>query len=352
MMAIGVMGGTTSIDELFDALDLGADGALSRDEITRAAPQLGWHWARAPLYAVLDRLTVQGPLSRVRFRQCIEQILDDSDGPYGQVLRRAPAPTSSNHEQGRSNSPGSVDAVLTTADGHSGGDQSNPVEILERLVGPQSADAYGELLKRLEASMEAPTTEVALLIIDPQCSFTGGAWMRSIGPGGDVEVEPIRSAFDRCAALLRAIDHARWPGPTMFTRCPFPPDSYGWDRRLAGLLPPSQAYFIKPGNSVMWPKTNGFDTWVEGLLERGTTVLVMGGCTLNSCVRVSSAHAQVAFGPRGLQVVVDLALCGSRARNYVPAPEFGDRSAVTAAVEEMIEAGVRVVARTKWAQTG
>jgi nicotinamidase-related amidase len=109
-----------------------------------------------------------------------------------------------------------------------------------------------------------------------------------------------------------------------------------------------QPYFIKPGNSVLWPPTNGFGDWVAGLLRRGRKTLVMGGCTLNSCVRVSAVETQQRFGPDGLQVVVDLGLSAARAGNYVRSALFGDRSSVESAVREMAEQGVRVVPGVEW----
>ena len=109
----------------------------------------------------------------------------------------------------------------------------------------------------------------ALLIIDPQRSFTGGVWMQSVGAGAETEVAPIRLAFDHCARLLAELDRRV---ETMFTRCPFPPDSYAWDERLGEVVDDSQLYFVKPGNSVLWPPTNGFSKWADHLVQRGRNV--------------------------------------------------------------------------------
>ena len=128
----------------------------------------------------------------------------------------------------------------------------------------------------------------------------------------------------------------------------FPPDSYAWDERLDGVVDDSQLYFLKPGNSVLWPPTNGFSKWVDHLVQRGRKTLVMGGCTLNSCLRVSAVETQRAFADRGLRVAVDLSLAGARTSNYVPSDVFGGMSAVESAVREMIAAGVRVVAGITW----
>jgi hypothetical protein len=170
--------------------------------------------------------------------------------------------------------------------------------------------------------------------------------MRSIGPGAESEVMPIKRAFQSCARLLGALEGRI---ETMFSRCPFPPASYDWDPCLMEVLPDRQAYFVKPGNSILWPPTNGFQTWVEGMLDRGKSFLVIGGCTLNSCVRVSAVEVQKRFASAGLQVVVDLSLCGGRTGNYRPSSEFGGLSSVASAIEEMASAGVRVVPRLPWA---
>jgi hypothetical protein len=99
---------------------------------------------------------------------------------------------------------------------------------------------------------------------------------------------------------------------------------------------------------VLWPSTNGFREWVGGLLKRGRRTLIMGGCTLNSCLRVSSIEVQREFGDRGLQVVVDLSVSGARLSNYLQSKGFNGRSSVEEAVKEMISAGVIVVPHTQW----
>ena len=169
--------------------------------------------------------------------------------------------------------------------------------------------------------------------------------MKSIGSKAELEVKPIQLAFEKCAQFLnkyyRFIE-------TMFTRCPFPPDSYAWDERLDGIIDDTQLYFVKPGNSVLWPPSNGFAQWVEDLLARGKKTLVMGGCTLNSCLRVSAIEAQRRFRDDALEVVVDLSLCGARTRNYLESPFFHGNSSVGSAIREMLAAGVTVAERVDW----
>ncbi len=211
---------------------------------------------------------------------------------------------------------------------------------------PQAADDYRALVEGLDgAPLELSRRTGMLLVIDPQRSFTRGRWARSMGPGAATQVAPIAMAFAGCANLLAN----QSPLPEMmFTRCPFPPDSYDWDEAIAPLLPDDQPYFVKPGNSVLWPPTNGFESWARRELAGGRSQLVMGGCTLNSCVRVSAIETQELLGPAGLQVVVDLGLAGARRDNYLRSPQFGGRSSVDAAIDEMRSRGVRVTAQVLW----
>jgi hypothetical protein len=273
-------------DELFAALDGDADGRLTPQDLLGSARRLGWHWREAPIYAVLHRFALDEPLLPDTFAQVLDTIRADPLGPYGEVLER----------------------------------------LRWRSEGPSPGPGKG------------------LLIIDPQRSFTQGAWMRSIGSRAEDEVQPIRAAFLSCAAALRGLDESVRPA---FTRCPFPPESYDWDETLGDVLPPEQAYFVKPGNSALWPPTNGYVRWIEELLDCGRATLTIGGCTLNSCVRITALETQQRFGDHGLEVVVDLSLCGARAQNYRPSPLFGGLSSVEATTRELRDAGVRLVAESR-----
>ena len=93
----------------------------------------------------------------------------------------------------------------------------------------------------------------------------------------------------------------------------------------------------------MWPPTNGFREWVAGLLADGKKVLIMGGCTLNSCVRVSSIDTMHFFQEQGLQVVVDLSISGARTSNYAPSSQYNGLSAVESAIQQMRQSGVLVI---------
>jgi hypothetical protein len=315
-------------DDLFDSLDRDGDGRICREDLRRAARDQGWHWREAPLYAVLDALTLAAPLEREALTRLVAEIVRDPRGPYGRVLRNL--------------RPRPLTGLAPAAD--PGEQPEQTAALLARLAGPEAANDLAALQTELAHARLDPG-RAALLIIDPQRSFTEGAWMRSMGPDGARQVAPLRRAFDACAWRLQQL---RGRVEIMFTRCPFPPDSYDWDPRVAAALGPDQPYFVKPQNSVLWPPTNGFAEWVEELLVRDRPTLVLGGCTLNSCVRVSAGQVQRRFAGSGLQVVVDLDLCGARLSNHLRSPQFGGRSSVEAAVREMLGAGVRVTPRAEW----
>jgi hypothetical protein len=339
-----LLASAVTADELFDVLDLNSDGALSRAELGRAARQLGWHWHQAPFYAVLDFLIIRAPLSRAAFVSCLERMARDPHGPYGEVLRTAShfPDLRTPGRMTRSDippepAPSGAEVVTDGA--------SRLARALASTAGADASRDYDHLVRGLDPPPRVSIDATGLLVIDPQVSFTRGTWMQSIGSEASIEVEPIRLAFGNCASLLR-----RWYPrlETMFTRCPFPPESYDWDEDLARIVDTSQPYLVKPGNSVMWPPTNGFQEWVYGLLERGKSTLVMGGCTLNSCVRISSIEVYRAFGTHGLKVLVDLDLCGARRYNYLRSDLFGGVSSVASAVLEMTTAGVMVAAGVTW----
>jgi hypothetical protein len=87
---------------------------------------------------------------------------------------------------------------------------------------------------------------------------------------------------------------------------------------------------------------------VEALLEKGISTLVMGGCTLNSCVRVSACAVREAFPSEQLDIVVDLSLCGARAANYLNSPQFEGKSPVESAILQMRHLGVVVAESVEW----
>ena len=333
------------MDSLFEILDVTNDGAISRSDLHQAAKRLGWHWAEAPFFALLDLLTINNPIPRKQFNTCMQQMKGDPMGPYGKVLENSPhfsLPQSSRQDR---YSPNSRKEGRSTSEKGRREIGLKAIWTLVRIPGAAISVNYQKLLKAHDPC-RIFNNQAALLVIDPQKSFTQGVWMKSMGVEAEAEVEPIVAAFKNCARILKMI-YGRWE--IMFTRCPFPPDSYVWDDRLAEIIDERQLYFIKPGNSVLVPPLNGFKEWVERCIKNGKNTLVIGGCTLNSCIRVSAIEIQKLFKCNGLRIIVDLSICGARTQNYLPAPIYNGLSAVESAIEQMSDAGVHVVRRVEWA---
>ncbi len=336
--------------ELFELLDLEKDGLLTRRELRAAADFLGWGWNEAPLYAVLDLFSLFAPLSREKFESLTGQIADDPYGPYGKVLLSVRYAWEDDHAGRKTGCENGCARGNRLSEGigkmpAESFDASIIPRILETTSGEQACEDYGKLLEKLgDARLAAG--KCALLVVDPQRSFTRGAWMRSVGYGAENEVRPISAAFQNCAARLQDMGEEI---ETMFSRCPFPPDSYGWDSRLDEIVGDSAPYFIKPGNSILFPRTNGYKRWIDHCLRKGRNTLVIGGCTLNSCVRVSSIETAKTFSEKKLEVVVDLSLSGARAENYKRSGLFGGLSSVESAVNQMAGEGVMVVGKVEWA---
>jgi len=319
-----------TLNELFNTLDLDKDGVLFRSELHESARRMGWHWKEAPVLAVLDLFSVLKPISRNNFIAYMTQISEDPHGPYGKVLLNSPLFLSSTSSKKLKVS------KLKSADAHklskkqhelqSNDKKSNDIiSLLKHIANLDIAINHQNLLnKQGVTELKVPTDAAALLVIDPQRSFTKGAWMKSIGHKAELEVKPIQLAFQKCAQFL---NHNYRFIETMFTRCPFPPGSYDWDDALAGIIDTKQLYFIKPGNSVLYPPTNGFREWVDRFISDGKKILVIAGCTLNSCVR---------------------SLAGARTSSFRPSSLYGGLSAVGSAVQEMIDAGVRVTQHIRW----
>jgi len=321
---------------VFNLLDLNHDGELSRSELQVAAKRLKWHWNEAPLFALIDLISIPAPILKDQFTLLMQEIMDDPMGIYGNVLLRFPY-----------FSPPADGLCERTSDSLLEKDLSHPADIvplLERHAGSNTANAFQRLQSNLETICVAKD-DAALLIIDPQRSFTKGVWMHSIGEGAGIDVTPISLAFNNCAMILQALYRKM---EIMFTRCPFPPESYGWDDDISCILDKNQLYFIKPGNNVLFPPTNSFKEWVKRCIDNGKRFLVIGGCTLNSCVRVSAIQIQRMFKVTTLQVMVDLSLSGARLSNFKPSGQFDGVSAVESAVHQMKAAGVNVVQNISW----
>jgi len=340
-----------NLSKLFNILDLNKNGELSRSELHESAQRMGWHWHEAPILAVLDHLSVLKPISKKNFMAYMTQIIEDPHGPYGKVLLNSPLflhPTASRRTIISKEKVSDVRKMNKKQHGVKLNNKTcNDIfSLLKNIVNLGVANNYQDFLKSLDIGELTITTDnAAMLIIDPQLSFTRGVWMKSIGSKAELEVKPIQLAFKKCAQFLKK--YYRFI-ETMFTRCPFPPCSYDWDEAFNGIIDRKQLYFIKPGNSVLFPTTNGFREWVESFINDGKKILVIAGCTLNSCVRVSSIETQKYFKESKLQVVVDLSLSGARASSFLQSPLYGGLSAVESAVREMIDAGVRVTQCVQW----
>jgi len=116
---------------------------------------------------------------------------------------------------------------------------------------------------------------------------------------------------------------------------------------VIGPIGPAHCYDTRAPDAFGDVLFDGFWDWTSGLPGRGKDTLVVGGCTLNSCVRVPSVEVQQSF--RGqLQVILDLSLCGAQATNYVGSSLHAGVSPVVAALGEIIASGVRAAAAVRW----
>ena len=279
------------------------------------------------------------------------QIIEDPHGPFGKVL------LNSQHFLSSTASKRTIISKEKIADVHKINKKQHRLEsnhktwddmisLLKHIGNLDFANTYQNFLKNMRINtLRIPADNAALLIIDPQRSFTKGVWMQSIGSKAELEVKPIQLAFEKCAQFLNQ-NHKFIE--TMFTRCPFPSCSYDWDDAFTGIIDTQQLYFIKPGNSVLFPTTNGFREWVERVIDDGRKILVIAGCTLNSCVRKSSIETQKYFKNRKLQIIVDLSLSGARTSRFIPSSLYGGLSAVESAIREMTGAGVQVTQCIQW----
>ena len=159
-------------EDVLEVLDSDHDGQLSRADLREAARRLQWHWHEAPLYAVLDRLALDGPLSRAAFASCLAQMARDPLGPFGDVLLRASAPPAGARAP---DAVGSTQAELGSQEALGDGAVAM-LDELERVAGASVAADYHALLLELdEPHLPLRVEQAALLVIDPQRSFTVGA---------------------------------------------------------------------------------------------------------------------------------------------------------------------------------
>ena len=153
----------------------------------------------------------------------------------------------------------------------------------------------------------------ALILIDPQNGFINdGSWSRMFPIGQSI---PILEAFNRIVLFLRSI-----PNPSSI---PILISETGFSSRDRQIFEPianelSQRQFSSVTRAYK-PHTNlsicpGVRQWLSEQLEAKLDV-VIGGCTITSCVRDSSIQMKTMF-PQ-LNFFVDRNLCAARKDNYI-----------------------------------
>lgn len=151
-----------------------------------------------------------------------------------------------------------------------------------------------------------------ILLIDLQQAFTVGSWRKYVAPPPD-GVTAITEAFNRCSLLLKNVP----PSPLLiFSQCPFMQSSdYSLDPGINSLVRQEYKFVIKPGNDIL--DADGFESYLDSLLQANPSIdsVLIGGCTLTSCVRVSSCSVYRKYSDR-LRVIVSLEMCGARDENY------------------------------------
>ncbi|CAF1258293.1 unnamed protein product [Rotaria sordida] len=154
----------------------------------------------------------------------------------------------------------------------------------------------------------------ALILIDPQNGFINdGYWSRMFPIG---QSTPILETFHRIVLFLRSI-----PNPDLI---PILISETGFSYRDREIFEPiineiSQRRFSSITH-IYKPHTNlsicpGVHQWLQKQLESKLDI-VIGGCTITSCIRDSSIQIQKMF-PQ-LNLFVDENLCAARKDNYIP----------------------------------
>ena len=217
--------------------------------------------------------------------------------------------------------------------------------------------------------MAAEVSRIGLIVIDAQRNFLTGSWMAFIGPG---EVTKISHAFNNISSLLQKIS----PDVHVLTTKCFGYTEHDFsfyepvENALANLHSDRWTNIIKPHNNIL--DGQGAHEWLHDILSKGIKQVVIGGCTVTSCVRVSSSEIQKHYSKHGIQVYVDLSLCGARDSNYTKrceqclqlymynslAPPCGKceqtgdelKSPVDKAVEFMTQSGVTVMQQFDWSK--
>ncbi len=86
------------IDSLFEMLDVNKDGAISRSDLQTAAKRMRWHWDEAPIFALLDLLTVP-------FQQCTHIFLETRHRACDKMAAQGPTLFDQDHRVASRSSP-------------------------------------------------------------------------------------------------------------------------------------------------------------------------------------------------------------------------------------------------------
>ena len=154
---------------------------------------------------------------------------------------------------------------------------------------------------------------VALILIDLQNSFVFGKWRNYFGDG---DVTKIKSTFNRCASLLQDLPPQI---PVLLTQVPFHnPDDFEFYGAV-GKFVHERRYrsVIKPCNDIM--EAEGIEEWMQDIIKKKISSVIIGGCVTTSCIRVSSINLLKRYQntPDRPTFIVDLNLCAARVQNYV-----------------------------------
>jgi hypothetical protein len=153
----------------------------------------------------------------------------------------------------------------------------------------------------------------ALILIDPQNGFINdGYWSRMFSMG---QSDPILEAFNRIVLFLRSIPNPQ-SIPILISQTGFSSNDRQIFEPIANELSQRQfssiTYTYKPHTNLsICP---GVHQWLCEQLEEKLDI-VIGGCTITSCVRDSSIQMKKMFSQ--LNLFVDRNLCAARKDNYV-----------------------------------
>jgi hypothetical protein len=153
----------------------------------------------------------------------------------------------------------------------------------------------------------------ALILIDPQNGFINdGDWSRMFPIGQTI---PILEAFNRIALFLRSIQNPQ-SIPILISETGFSSRDRQIFEPIANEL--SQRGFLSITRTYK-PHTNlsicpGVRQWLNEQFEAKLDILI-GGCTITSCIRDSSIQMKKMF-PQ-LNLFVDQNLCAARKDNYL-----------------------------------